>query len=224
MRLARPFTHVIFDMDGVLLDTERFYTEAAQRIVARFGKQFDWSIKVNMMGRSPLEAARYIVEVLRLPIPAETYLNEREVILRELAPEAEPMPGAVDLVRSLHNAQVPLAVATSTHHPLFELKTVRHQTWFRLFDAIVLGDDSRIKLNKPAPDIFLLAASDLHADPKHCLVFEDSPAGVAAGKAAGMQVVAVPYPGMDRSHLEQADILIESLANLRLRDLGIVEL
>jgi len=131
------------------------------------------------------------------------------------------MPGAVDLVQSLHTARIPMAVATSTHRSLFELKTTRHQEWFRLFDVIVLGDDSRIKSSKPAPDIFLQAASDLNADPTHCLVFEDSPAGVAAGRAAGMQVVAVPYPGMDRTQLNQADVLIDSLAHLTLRDLGL---
>lgn len=223
MLLSHPISHVIFDMDGVLLDTERFYTEATQRIVARYGKRFDWSIKVNMMGRSPYEAARYLVDVLQLPISAKSYLKEREVILRELSPGAEPMPGAVELVQSLHAARIPMAVATSTHHPLFELKTTHHQAWFCLFDAIVLGDDSRIKSSKPAPDIFLQAASDLNADPTCCLVFEDSPAGVTAGKAAGMQVVAVPYPGMDGTRLSQADALIDSLAHLSLRDLGLAD-
>jgi pseudouridine-5'-monophosphatase len=223
IQLARPVTHVIFDMDGVLLDTERFYTEATQRIVSRYGKRFDWSIKSNMMGRSPIEAIRYLVDVLQLPVSAETYLKEREKILRELALGSAPMPGAVDLVRSLHAARIPLAVASSTERPLFELKTARHQKWFKLFDAIVLGDDKRIKSSKPAPDIFLLAASDLGAMPEHCLVFEDSPAGVAAGKAAGMQVVAVPFPGMDHSRLKEADALIESLAHLTLRDLGFTD-
>ncbi len=220
IQLARPVTHVIFDMDGVLLDTERFYTEASQQIVARYGKRFDWSMKINMMGRSPIEAARYLVDVLQLPISAETYLEERERVLRQLVPGSAPMPGAVDLIRSLHAARIPLAVASSTHRPLFEIKTARHQAWFTLFDVIVLGDDKRINSSKPAPDIFLLAASDLRADPERCLVFEDSPSGVAAGKAAGMQVVAVPYPGMDRSRLKQADALIESLARVTLRDLG----
>lgn len=223
IRIARPITHVIFDMDGVLLDTERFYTEATQRIVARYGKQFDWSIKANMMGRSPIEAAQYLVDVLQLPLSAETYLVEREKILRELAPGSQPMPGAVELTRSLRANRIPLAVASSTHRPLFELKTSRHRSWFDLFDAIVLGDDSRIKSSKPAPDIFLLAASDLGAAPTDCLVFEDSPAGVAAGKAAGMQVVAVPYPGMDRSRLKQADSLIESLDQLTLSDFGFMD-
>lgn len=223
MLLSRPITHVIFDMDGVLLDTERFYTEATQRIVSRYGKRFDWSIKVNMMGRSPYEAASYLVDVLQLPISAQTYLNEREVVLRELSPSAEPMPGAVDLVQSLYAARIPMAVASSTHHPLFKLKTAHHQAWFRLFDAIVLGDDNRIKLSKPAPDIFLQTASDLNVEPARCLVFEDSPAGVTAGKAAGMQVIAVPYPGMDRSHLRQADAIVDSLAHLTLRDLGLFD-
>ena len=77
-RLRRPVTHVIFDMDGVLLDTERFYTQVTQEIVGRYGKTFDWSVKGDMIGRTALDAARYLVETLELPIAPEEYLRERE--------------------------------------------------------------------------------------------------------------------------------------------------
>ena len=211
MTIENPVTHVIFDMDGVLLDTEKFYTEVTQRIVGRFGKRFTWELKRRIMGRSPLVSARLLVEALEIPISAEHFLQEREGLLQELASSAEPMPGAVALVRSLHAAGVPLALATSSHRRLYELKTRRHGDWFSLFAAVVVGDDPRLNAPKPAPDIFLLAARELGAQPSDCLVVEDSPAGVQAARAAEMQVLAVPYPGLDPEELGDADLLVTSL-------------
>jgi len=222
MLLRRRATNVIYDMDGLLLDTERFYTEVTQQIVGRWGKIFDWSVKSHMVGRPAIESARYLVATLELPITAEDYLREREGMLEALMPTAEPMPGAVELTAALAARGVPQAVATSSGRRLFDLKTERHRDWFARFDALVLGDDPRIARGKPAPDIFLLAASELGAAPQDCVVLEDAPSGVAAARAAGMQVVAVPYPGMDAAKLADADAVVGSLHALDPDALGIV--
>ena len=135
MKLPRPVSHVIFDLDGLLLDTERYYTEVTERIVGRFGKRFDWSVKVDMMGRPAAEAARHLVETLQLPLTPEQYLEERETLLAELMPLSEPMPGARELTGALHDAGVSQAIATSSERWMFELKARRHREWFGVFDA-----------------------------------------------------------------------------------------
>ena len=219
--MERPVTHVIFDMDGVLLDTERFYTEVTQAIVGRWGKVFDWSIKGNMIGRPARDSAHYLVETLALPITPDEYLEEREAMLERLFPESRPMPGAPELTAALAARGIPQALATSSGRRLFDLKTLRHREWFRVFAAQILGDDPRIARGKPAPDIFLLAAAELGADPRRCLVVEDAPAGVAAAHAAGMQVLAVPDPGMERARFADADLVVDALTTVTPATLGL---
>jgi pseudouridine 5'-phosphatase len=221
MRLPRPSRHVIFDMDGVLLDTEQFYTDVTQAIVGRYGKVFDWSVKSHMVGRPAIESARHLVKALELPITPEAYLEEREIELLRLAPESAPMAGAVELTRALRRAGAVLAVATSSTERFFAAKTQRHRAWFESFSVVVLGDDPRVRRGKPAPDIFEVAARDLGVPPASCVVIEDSPAGVDAARTAGMQVIALPDPGMDATRLAHADLVVQSLSELSPEDFGL---
>ena len=221
MKLSRPARCVIFDLDGVLLDTEHFYTEVTGEICREYGKTFDWSVKRNMIGRPSYESACYLVETLSLPITPDDYLVRRSRRLAELFPTSLEKPGAETFVRALSARGVPIAVATSSERELFDLKTSQHRDWFSLFDAVVVGDDPRVKKGKPAPDVFLVAAEEIGARPAECVVFEDAPAGLDAAHAAGMQVVAIPDDGMDRKVYAAAELVIGTYSEVRPEDLGL---
>ena len=90
---------VIYDMDGLLLDTEPFYTLVTQQIAQRYGKNFDWSLKSKILGRRALESARMIVETLELPLSAEEYLEQRNEILLDMFSDSQPLPGVLKLTR-----------------------------------------------------------------------------------------------------------------------------
>ncbi len=211
-QLAR-ITHVIYDMDGVLLDTERFYTRVSSIIASRYGKTFDWSVKTRMIGKKATDSAKIFVEALGLPLTAAEYLRTRQALLDELLPQADPLPGALRLTYHLRQSNIPQAVATSSDLHHFELKTRRHKAWFSIFDCIVTGEDPDLREGKPAPDIFLLAARRLDADPAHCLVIEDAPAGIQAARAAGMKVAVVPDGNLSPAEYAQADAILTSLAD-----------
>ena len=219
MKLKRRPSCFIFDLDGVLLDTEPFYTEVTREIVAEYGKTFDWSIKQHMIGRPAIEAARYLVDALKLPISPEDYLERRVPMLEERFLSSPAKPGAESFVRKAAAVGLPLGVATSSERRQFEMKSTLHRDWFRLFDCVVTGDDPRVEKGKPAPDIFLRAAADLDVSPVDCVVFEDAPSGVAAACAAGMQVVALPDSAMDRARYDGADLVVDSFEVLTLDDI-----
>jgi HAD superfamily hydrolase (TIGR01509 family) len=211
MQKTKSITHVLYDMDGLLLDTEIFYTIVNQIIAQRFGKVFDWSVKSKMIGLKSEDSARILVDSLALPLTPDEYLDSRKHLLDELFPQAQPKPGAMRLTQHLHHHGIPQAVATSSNRHHYELKTSRHKDWFRLFECIVIGDDPEVKEGKPSPDIFLLAAHKLKARPRHCLVFEDAPSGVKAAREAGMHVIVVPDPNMMHHPFPEADELLASL-------------
>ncbi|KAH7442163.1 hypothetical protein KP509_03G074200 [Ceratopteris richardii] len=209
-------------------DTERLYTDVQESILASYGKSFDWSLKAKMMGKKALEAAKIFVNETGLDdvLTPEEFIEKREMMLHSLFPESEILPGVERLIRHFHTHQIPMAVATSSHKYHYELKTMKHKEIFSFMHHVVVGDDTEVKHGKPAPDIFLVAASRFKVAPvssKNILVFEDAPNGVAAARTAGMSVVMVPDPNLDRSLCMGADQILGSLLDFKPSDWGLPE-
>ncbi|OUD14077.1 HAD-IA family hydrolase [Thioflexithrix psekupsensis] len=214
-------THVIFDLDGVLLDTEKFYTAATQEIAKQYGRSLDWDTKSRMIGRDVRVAAQIVIDALQLPLSIAEYVEQRDRRLRDYFPHAQAMPGAVALTASLRARAIPHAIATSSPSESFGLKMQQHQAWLQQFAAVICGDSAGIRALKPAPDVFLAAAAAMNAPPAHCLVFEDSPAGIQAAKAAGMFVVALTDSVYNPEIYQAADLRISHLGDFNLQDWGL---
>ena len=216
--MFKSITHVIYDMDGLLLDTESLHERVNSEIVRRYGKTFDKTVKIAIAGRPTLDSAKILVDLLQLPMTAEEYLIERNKLLYPLYPTAEALPGTVELTKHLAKHKIPQAIASSSSVHHFQMKTANHQQWLERFDSTTLGDDPEIKQGKPAPDIFLLSAKRLNADPEQCLVFEDSIAGIKGAIAAGMSVVAIPDPVFDKQLFQAADLVLSSMTEFAPQD------
>lgn len=209
--MFKPITHVIYDMDGLLLDTEFLHEQVNQEIAQRYDQTFNTEVKMAIAGRPTLDSARIIVDILQLPITPEEYLLERNQLLYPLYQTAQTLPGAVELIQHFSAHNVTQAIASSSSSKHFALKTVNHQQWLKLIEVTVLGDDPEVAQGKPAPDIFLVTAKRLNTLPENCLVFEDSLAGTKAAIAAGMSVIAIPDPIFDRELFKVANQVLGSM-------------
>nr|XP_053637815.1 pseudouridine-5'-phosphatase-like isoform X5 [Cherax quadricarinatus] len=199
-------------------DTERLYTDATQAIASQYNKVYTWEIKVQCMGMKGAMAAQCIIDSLHLPLTVDQYLEKIISQYDTLFPNAQILPGAEKLVRHLHKHSIPIAIASGGAQDSFELKTTNHKEFVTMFSHVVLAStDPEVQNGKPAPDVFLLCANRFSDTPKpeQCLVFEDAPNGVAAGVAAGMQVVMVPDPRLDDKMTKGASQVLKSLEDFR---------
>ena len=181
---------VIFDNDGVILDTLPLYYEALARIVR---PPFEQSLIDSVNGRSELEASKIFIEYFHLDMTAEEMCAKRTKILQELFPTSQLVPGVDEIIHAIHDKGIPLAVATSSERSLHEIKIASHKSLYSLFDATVCGND--VREAKPSPEIFEVARRRLGGyPPEHVLVFEDSFHGIRAANAAGMATCFVHAP------------------------------
>jgi HAD superfamily hydrolase (TIGR01509 family) len=201
---------VVFDNDGLLLDTEPCWTVAEEALFRAYGKVFDLAAKHALIGTSPQTSAPILERLLARPGEGRKLGEELYALaLTEIGAWASPRPGAAELVARLHEAGTPLAVASNSPrgHLLAGLRRAGLEDQF----DVVLGVDD-VANPKPAPDLYLQACRGLRIDPADAIALEDSPTGVAAAKAAGLRVIGIPsIQGVDLTGL--ADQVAESLAD-----------
>ncbi|MEM9244787.1 MAG: HAD-IA family hydrolase [Cyanobacteria bacterium P01_F01_bin.153] len=207
----RSISHVIYDLDGLLLDTESINIAVSDHIATRYQRPYDPKMQSLVLGRDANASAKILVDVLDLPISSEEFVRQRRSLIATWNRAPAPMPGARELSRHLHRSGIAQAIATSSTRDTFEQKRAHHPDWFAIFETVVVRDDSAVKASKPAPDSFLVAAERLGANPGNCLVFEDSISGMKAAIAAGMVVVAVPSVHSDPTDYDAADLVLRSL-------------
>src|SRR5689334_17445835 len=110
----KPITHLIYDLDGLLLNTEFIHARVNQTIAARYGKAFDDSVRTKVMGRKAEDSAQIIIDMLALPLTLQEYLEQKVAIIYDLYPSACPMPGAMELTQHFDQAGIPQAIASSS--------------------------------------------------------------------------------------------------------------
>lgn len=212
---VKALSHVILDLDGTLLDTERIVDDVNKILFTRFGKQWDSKGLDKRLGKQPLEAASILVEDYGLPCTAEKFLELSAPMYKERWSMVRPLPGAARLIKHLHAHRIPIALASNSPKANILAKLTYQPGWREAFKVIIGGDE--VKQGKPSPEIYTTAASLLGAESESCIVIEDSPPGVLAGKAAGMQVVAVPsLPKKDAcDRYSSADCVLSSLLDFK---------
>ncbi|KAJ3973095.1 HAD-like domain-containing protein [Lentinula raphanica] len=241
--------YVLFDMDGLMIDSEKIYTDVTNEILGKYGKEMTWDIKAGCMGKPEREAALHLLSFFPdIPLKLEDYLIQRN-ILQDLAwPTVPLLPGVRKLVLHLRRHNIPIAVATGSRRKNYEMKTGHLEDVFGCFEGkVICGDDPRPGMRgKPDPDIFLIAAKEMlgrdigpvqgedeegvslteehKSERRRGLVLEDGLPGMQAGKRAGMSVVWVPDVNLlnvDYLGHEKADQILKSLEEFVPEDWGL---
>jgi HAD superfamily hydrolase (TIGR01509 family) len=204
---------VVFDLDGLLIETEEIWDEVREELARERGGRWSESAQRDMMGMSSKEWSRYMHDEVGL---AESPEEINDLVVARMADRYRSklplLPGAVEAVERLAD-RWPLGVASSSNRPLIDL-VLELSGLAPLFRATVSSEE--VARGKPAPDVYLEAARRLGVRPERAAAVEDSEAGIRSASAAGLRVVAVPnrsFPPGDEA-LELADVVLDSLADL----------
>jgi HAD hydrolase, family IA, variant 3 len=210
----RKTAAVIFDMDGVIVDSEKIHARAKMETFRHYGIDFPKEDLPNYVGRSSNELfAEVLAKWKRTDIALDEIIDyKHDAYIRILQTgEIPEVPGATALIKGLHEKEIPLALATSSWEGGMNLVLDS----FRIrscFSSVLSG--TRLKESKPSPAIYLKSAQNLGLPPKDCTVVEDSSNGILAAHRAGMQIIAFKNPTSGRQDLHLADIVVERMADI----------
>lgn len=209
----------IFDMDGILIDSEPVHIRVKRDTFAHFGLAFDETRFSYYMGRTSNELFGDLIrENGRTDLDLETVVRYKHEHYLELLARGEvaPIEGAVDLIRRLHEAGLLLALATSSWERAMDVVLDRFAVR-PYFSSVLSG--STLPASKPDPAIYAMSAKRLGVAPADCTVLEDTAAGITAGKRAGMRVIAYRNPNSGVQDLTMADRIVDHMAEIRAEDL-----
>jgi HAD superfamily hydrolase (TIGR01509 family) len=209
------FRAVIFDMDGVLTDSEPVFFAAFNDALARFGAHIDMSEYAQFIGTATTNTCAGIVRMKQLPLSAEELADELEPpLMGRLREPRPPLPGARELIDKLRALHVPIALCTASYSRWVDA-ILEGAGLTGLFDALSTAD--MVERTKPAPEPYVLAADKLGLQPRECIAIEDSLSGVTSASRAGTYVVQLRATATAAPRVEGASLVISALAEFPLR-------
>jgi HAD superfamily hydrolase (TIGR01509 family) len=187
----------IFDLDGLMVNSEELSLVAWRRVLAPFGKSLNEQEYFALIGQDSQASTEQVIRALGIPLSWEQLARAHwQELIAIIQRDLEPRPGLIELVSVLSQAGFPLAIASNSPSDYVEqaVQAIGLRAAFRC----VIGRD-QVARGKPAPDVYLAAAAGLGAEPARCLAFEDSPTGLQAALAAGMRCIVVPNERLPRA-------------------------
>lgn len=177
-----PIKAVLFDNDGVVMDTIKIYAKANSIVI---GQDYPDELQVKINGLQELEFAQAVINHFGLNMTPVEFVRDRQEILKEIMPTCQPVPGVTSIIEKLTEMGIPIALATSANRESLNVKFGHHQELFHKFKAVVCGDE--VTRAKPSPEIFQVASKKLgDYNPENVLVIEDSYMGIKAACDAQM--------------------------------------
>lgn len=208
---------VVFDLDGLMFNTELIYDELGDQLLTRRGKQMTADLKLAMLGRRPQESLQLMIDMHSLTDSVEALMDESQAMFFEIAAgRLAPMPGLHSLLDHIETCGLPKAVATSSSHGYVQ-RVVGPFGLLPRFSVILAAED--VTQGKPHPEIYLKAADKLGIDPGEMMVLEDSQNGTNAAAAAGAVAIAVPHDHTRHHDFSRAYLVAERLDDPRVLQL-----
>lgn len=206
---------VVFDLDGVIANTEDLYEQAGEIMLGRRGKTYDAELRERIMGRPVVDAIKIMIDCHSLTDTVDDLMRECADVLQQLiATSLAPMPGAVSLINDLQAADIPIAIATSATPEYADNVLTRLNLKVRFRFVLTAADIHR---GKPDPEIYLMAAGHLGITPPQMMVLEDSANGCRAAVAAAAFTVAVPNRHTRNHNFAGARFVADTLNDPRIR-------
>lgn len=203
---------IIFDLDGVIIESEKAHIEAEQQVFLKHGVQISAEELHKYTGTTAKMMFTELIKKHKLNTTFEEIFSQKEEILfKLLEQEAEPTRGVIELLEKLKRRNVKLAIGSSSNKKLIEY-VLRKLSVTYLFDCVISAEN--IVHSKPNPEIFLKAAAELGVSPVECIVIEDAKLGVEAAKRAGIKCVGYRNPNSGMQDLSKADMIIDDFTKV----------